>query len=289
MDTTLVFVTKCKLTLCNSFFRDMRLTLSSHRKGVLQSYFVGCSRKTGEKITVKEFHLPHYPADDTSIVSEVLFLSKLSHPGLPAFKEMFLTDTSVYVITDYIDQQRLSHCISTLNVTDARNIFKQLAQIVQYCHEKKIILRDLSPSNIVVKKLAAPSAFEVKIADLSMAVEANSKDALADHPLFEWPLVKFSSPEMILSQPYTIASDIWSLGVVLFAMLSRGKLPFEHNLDHILVRDISTAHYDFDCDEVWEDVSERAKSLVEQMLKVPINERPTAKECLKNHWVVIGE
>ncbi len=68
----------------------------------MQSYFVGCSRKTGEKVTIKEFHLAHYPAEDNSIMTEVLFLTKLSHVGIPQFKELFITDTSIFLITEYV-------------------------------------------------------------------------------------------------------------------------------------------------------------------------------------------
>eukprot|EP01042_Synura_sphagnicola_P010401 gene10401-13351_t len=48
-------------------------------KGVMQSFFVGCSRKTGEKVTIKEFHRSFSPTDDTSIMTEVLLLTKMSH------------------------------------------------------------------------------------------------------------------------------------------------------------------------------------------------------------------
>lgn len=265
-------------------------------KGVMQSFFVGCSRKTGEKVTIKEFHLSFYPTDDTSIMTEVLLLTKMSHAGIPQFKELFITDASIFLVTEYVDHQRLSHCMNTLNATEVRRIMKQLVSVVQYCHEKKIILRDLSPANIVVKRLnsqtgAGGSQFDVKIADFSMAVEANMSNpmpALADHALFDWSLVKFSAPEVVLSTPnYGMAADMWSLGVVLYAMLAQGKCPFEHTLDHILIRDVTQGHYDFD-DEIWEDVPEKAKTLVENLLKVNATERPNAKEVSRNHWLQIG-
>mmetsp|Transcript_43152 Transcript_43152/g.31524 ORF Transcript_43152/g.31524 Transcript_43152/m.31524 type:complete len:321 (+) Transcript_43152:77-1039(+) len=257
-------------------------------KGVMQSFFVGCSRQTGEKVTVKEFHLPFYPTDDTSIMTEVLFLTKLNHAGIPRFLELFITDTSIFCITEYVDHQRLSHCMNQLTPTDIRQIMKQLAAILTYCHERKIVLRELTPSNIVVKRLGG-SNFDVKIADLSLAVEVHNSTppALADHPLFDWSLVPFCAPELLLSQPYNTSADLWSLGVILFAMCANGKLPFDHTLDHILIKHITQAYYDCE-DEVWEEVADNAKSLVESLLKLPANERLTAKDVTRNHWVVIG-
>eukprot|EP01039_Chlorochromonas_danica_P016733 gene16733-19839_t len=67
-----------------------------------------------------------------------------------------------------------------------------------------------------------------------------------------------------------MAADMWSLGVVLYAMLAQGKCPFEHTLDHILIRDVTQGHYDFD-DEIWEDVPEKAKTLVENLLKPAVS------------------
>jgi serine/threonine protein kinase len=247
-------------------------------------------------VTVKEFHLAYYPAEDTSIMTEVLFLTKLAHPGISQFRELFITDASIFLITEYIDHQRLSHCMNNLNITEVRRIFKQLASIVQYCHEKKIILRDLSPQNIVVKRLNSQtgvggSQFDVKIADLSLAIEAGSMNpmpALSDHPLFDWSLVKYSSPEMVLSSPgYTTSTDNWSLGVLLYAMLAKGKCPFEHSLDHILIRDITLVNFDFD-EEVFGEVPQKAVTLVENLLKLAPTERLTAKDIVKNHWVQIG-
>lgn len=265
-------------------------------RGVMQSYFVGCSRKTGEKVTVKEFHLAHYPAEDSSIMTEVLFLTKLNHVGIPQFKEIFITDTSIFLVTEYVDHQRLSHCMNQLNPTEVRRILKQLIGVISYCHEKKIIIRDLSPQNIMVKRLNTEtglggSQFDVKIVDFSMAIEAGSSNpmsALSDHPLFDWTLVKFSSPEMVLSNPhYAVSSDMWSLGVLLYAMLAQGKLPFDHTLDHILVRNITQAHYDFD-DEIWEEIPEKAKTLVETLLKLNPTERATSREVTRNHWLQMG-
>jgi calcium-dependent protein kinase len=262
----------------------------------LQSYFVGCCRKTGEKVTIKEFHLAYYPAEDTSIMTEVLFLTKLTHPGIPQFRELFITDTAVFLVTEYVDHQRLSHCISHLDITEVRRIFKQLVSIVQYCHEKKIIVRDLNPQNIMIKRLnsetgAGGSQFDVKIADLSLAIESGSMNpmpAISDHPLFDWSLVKYSSPEMVLSSPgYTMSTDTWSLGVLLYTMLAKGKCPFDHSLDHILIRDITQVNFDFD-DEIWEEIPEKAKNLVESLIKLAPSERLTAKDIVKNHWVQIG-
>lgn len=262
-------------------------------RGVLQSYFVGCSRSTGEKVTIKEFHLPFYPTSDNSIMTEVLFLSKLSHRSLPRFKEIFITDISVFLVSEYVDQQRLVHVLRSLSHDETKQVMKGLFDVLQFLHEKKVVVRDLTPGNISFRRLPATQGggIEIKIADLSMAIEmgssSSSSSVLADHPLFDWPMVPYSSPEALKGEGCGAASDMWSCGVLLFQLLSKGDLPFNGEQDHILLAAIFKGDFDDD-GEVWEEVSEEARQLMDELLSVCPQDRPSAKEASKRPWMTMN-
>lgn len=125
-----------------------------------------------------------------------------------------------------------------------RNITKSLLGGINYCHERNIIIRNLTPDTIMVKKsggiMHASTIYEVKITDFSCAVPVGSTKNFADHPLFDWADVPYLAPEALLDSPYGKSMDLWSLGVLVFLMLS-GDLPFFNEDDKVLLNMIKVS------------------------------------------------
>lgn len=221
---------------------------------------------------------------------------------------------------DFIDSKRLKNFIDTANKTsqfgqtDVRNIMKSLISGVNYCHERSIIIRNLTPDTIMVKKsggiMHASTIYEVKITDFSCAVPVGSTKNFSDHPLFDWADVPFLAPEALLDQPYGKSMDVWSMGVLLFLMLS-GDLPFQNEDDKILLNTIKviiynldiqplnvhinygvdmkqSAQYSFGDNPAWEAIKEGPKALIGQVLIANPAQRLTAKEMAKDPWISSG-
>lgn len=141
-------------------------------------------------------------------------------------------------MVDYIDPGRLKNFVdwknqhTSLSVNETKQILLELASAVNYCHDKRYIVRNLTPDNIMLRKNG--EKFDVKIADMAYVVPVGSVDSLADHPLFDWADVPFTAPEALLGSSYGVPIDNWTLGVLLYYMLT-GCLPFYNEDDRTLV------------------------------------------------------
>ncbi len=231
---------------------------------------------------------------ESIVISEVLFLARLNHECIPKLNELFITDSSLFLVTNYIDPFRLTNFLdlkegkSMLHISDIRKIAKFLVSALLHCHDHGVIVRDLTPQNIMVKKTGIDGntggsmKVEVMITDFSLAVQAGSQQVLADHPLFDWNMVEYTAPEALLGQEYSFPMDCWAMGVLLYVMIS-GILPFHHDDDHVLVENIKTASYDFE-EDAFDMIDDTIKRLIEDLLKPWPAGRLTMKQALKNKW-----
>jgi serine/threonine protein kinase/tetratricopeptide (TPR) repeat protein len=124
------------------------------------------------------------------------------------------------LLTDWCDAQRL-------DIRSRLRLFLQVLEAVQYAHERQVIHRDLKPSNILVTK-----AGQVRLLDFGIATLLDDGEAAGKTPLttvYGHALTPiYSSPELIRGDPVTAKSDIYSLGVVLFELLT-GDRPYRLN------------------------------------------------------------
>jgi serine/threonine protein kinase len=228
------------------------------------------------------------------VSNEILFLAKLNHECIPKLSEIFITESSVYLVTNYIDPFRLANFIdvkegkSPLHIADVRRIAKSLCSALVHCHDRGVIVRDLTPQNIMVLKsgldgnTGGSMKIDVMITDFALAVQAGSTQALADHPLFNWNMVPYTAPEALLGHEYSFPMDCWALGTLIYVMLS-GIEPFHHDDDHVLVENIKTASFDFE-EDAFDSVDKVVKMLIVDLLRPLPEGRLTAKQAMKNNW-----
>src|SRR5712692_3262272 len=157
-------------------------------------------------------------------VMERQILANLDHPniarlidggttedGLPYFVLEYVEGTT---ITRYCDQHKL-------NTIERLKLFRQVCAAVQFAHQNLIVHRDLKPSNIIVTEDGTPKLLDFGIAKLlsgSTPVEATATIGRVLTP-------EYASPEQLRGLPITTSSDVYSLGVVLYELLS-GHRPF---------------------------------------------------------------
>lgn len=140
----------------------------------------------------------------------------------------------------------------------------------------------LQPENLLVSHTASGQPI-VKLTDFGDAVQLNSAHYV--HPLLGSP--EFASPELVLGEPVSLTSDLWSLGVVTYVLLS-GASPFLDESAEETCLNICRLDFSFPRD-YFQGVSQAARDFVCLLLKTNPGRRPPAGLCLQEPWLQAGQ
>ena len=185
----------------------------------------------------------------------------LRHPNITAIFDAGTDQGLNYIVMEYVPGgltlDQFTKPDNLLPVEQVTNVLYQCAMALDYAHRRGVVHRDIKPRNILVS-----DAMEIKIADFGVAVADGSPaehgDAWIGSPLY-------MSPEQIRREPLTGQSDLFSLGVIAYLLLT-GKHPFEaSNFDAIQHRILNTkpaalANFRADIPDVFQRIIDRALS-----------------------------
>jgi eukaryotic-like serine/threonine-protein kinase len=168
--------------------------------------------------------------------NERQILASLDHPNIARLLDGGTTEDGVpYLVMDLIDGVSIDrYCDDhTLSVTDRLHLFRRICEAVQYAHQRMVIHRDIKPSNILVTKDGVPKLLDFGIAKL-LDPSSGVGTTLA-RPMTP----EYASPEQISGAPVTASTDVYSLGVVLYQLLTgRSPYPGDTTTPHGLARAI---------------------------------------------------
>ena len=182
--------------------------------------------------------------EKADVLNESNILAKLDHPNIIKFYDVFESKKPkhmINIVTEYADGGDLSEKIKERknkngNFTESEilDYFTQICLAIRHIHEKKIIHRDLKSGNIFLMK----NGF-VKLGDFGIA---KNFQRTIDKAKTMVGTPYYLSPEIIESKPYDSKSDIWSLGVLLYEMMTF-KMPFNANSLASLIIKITRGNY----------------------------------------------
>lgn len=205
---------------------------------------------------------------------EIDNLEVLQHENIVEYYDSFETKTEVYLAMEYLPRGELFDYIVAhggLNEIDARKMFTQIASAVAHCHHKGISHRDLKLENILLSKDKKP-----KIVDFGFSKAVHPTSILATY----CGSALYASPEMILGKPYRGPEcDIWSLGVILFSMLT-ACMPFDDQDWTNFICSIQRADYPEP-----RSLSESVKNLISRMLDPCAKTRATIDDVISHPWL----
>lgn len=167
------------------------------------------------------------PQTEYRLRHERQILADLDHPGIARLFDGGTTKEGVpYIVMEYIDGVRIdAYCdLRRLGINDRLELFRQICLAVHHAHQNLIIHRDIKPSNILVTEDGTPKLLDFGIAKLTDAAGAATQGLTQEGAVVMTPAN--ATPEQILGQPVTTATDVYGLGLLLYRLLS-GIRPFD--------------------------------------------------------------
>ncbi|GAB1523351.1 serine/threonine-protein kinase gin4 [Rhizoctonia solani] len=206
-----------------------------------------------------------------AIHREIVIMKLINHPCIMALYDLQETETEFYLALEYVQGGELFDYIVSrgrLPEPEALFYFKQILYGLDYCHRFNISHRDLKPENILLDK-----NMNIKIADFGMAaleVANGMLETSCGSP-------HYASPEIVAGKAYHGASsDVWSCGVVLYALLT-SRLPFDHPDIRVLLKKVKVGKF-----EMNSDISPLAQDLIRRMLVVDPEKRITVRQIFRH-------
>jgi len=173
--------------------------------------------------------------------NERQIMASLDHPNIARLLDGGTAKGSPYLVMEYIEGLRIDeYCDSkTLSTRDRLQLFVEVCSAVQYAHQHLVVHRDLKPGNILITSDGVPKLLDFGIAKL-LEPELFLQTAELTMSQMKPMTPEFASPEQILGAPVTTSSDVYSLGVLLYRLLT-GHSPYrmEGRPLHELARAIS--------------------------------------------------
>ena len=236
---------------------------------------------TNEKVALKFISRASIkkPTHWTRIRREINLLRAMHHPHIVKLYDYKDNGSDILLMMEYISggdlfDRIVHHRDQRFSEKEARPLFRQIISAVDYCHQNRIIHRDLKPENLMVD-----DRNQIKLIDFGFANIYSPRGYLETNcgsPLY-------ASPEIVQGVKYVGPEvDIWSLGVILFAMLT-GTLPFEDEQLKGLYAKICAGNY-----QVPSYLSPEARDLLKIMLTVDPKQRATMKDIKFSAWVMQG-
>nr|XP_012636419.1 MAP/microtubule affinity-regulating kinase 3-like [Microcebus murinus] len=228
---------------------------------------------TGTKVALKIMSKRAYPTLDW-LHMEINAMRALDHPNVLKLLNVIESEDTVWLVTEYASSGDLLQYIRShqrLSEEEARPIFCQLLNAVQYCHENHIVHRDLKPDNILLDE-----HMNVKLADFGLAGTFSEENYL--HRFCGTPT--FSAPEIFLHKEYVGPEvDVWSLGAVLYHMIA-GRPPFVGGNLKQLRMNITQGRY-----ETPAFFSRKLRALLKKFFTLDAKLRPTLPELITDVWI----
>lgn len=224
------------------------------------------------KIVRKDF-LDSKPSLRRKMRREISVLKLLSHPNVMSLIDVFEIETHLFLVMEFVDGLELFEFLvrrGALPPNEALAFFHQIICGLEYCHRRLIVHRDLKPENLLLDR-----QLRLKIADFGMT-SLNPPGSLLETSCGS---PHYCDPMVVSGERYDgLKADIWSCGVILYAMVT-GRLPFDdENLQRLLLK-VQAGQF-----HLPSNLPDDLRDLIKKMLTVDPDERITLDGIKAHPW-----
>ncbi|XP_019057974.1 PREDICTED: CBL-interacting serine/threonine-protein kinase 21 isoform X6 [Tarenaya hassleriana] len=213
----------------------------------------------------------------SQVKREIQTMKLLRHPHIVRIHEVIGTKTKICIVMEHVPGGQLSDKLAyrnKLKESEARKLFHQLIDAVDYCHNRGVYHRDLKPQNLLLD-----AEGNLKVSDFGLSAVPTSGDMLSTacgSPCY-------LAPELLLNKSYSGAAvDVWSCGVILFELLA-GYPPFDDQALVVLYKKILRADFTY---PPW--FTESHIKLIYRILDPNPQKRITIPEIFQDSWFRIN-
>ncbi|XP_010896924.2 ribosomal protein S6 kinase alpha-5 isoform X1 [Esox lucius] len=280
-------VASCAMMKDSTFYMNYEMDLKDNALG--EGSFSICRqcihKKTGQKYAVKIVS----KRMEAQTQKEIAALKLCDgHPNIVKCHEIYHDQLHTYLVLELLGGGELLERIRRkqhFSETEASRIMRRLVSAVSHMHDVGVVHRDLKPENLLFTDESENS--EIKIIDFGFARLKPPDNQLLKTPCFT---LAYAAPEILKYDGYDESCDLWSLGVILYTMLS-GQVPFQcqgksltHTSAEEIMKKIKQGDFSFE-GEAWRSVSQQAKDLIQELLTVDPDKRIKMCGLRYNAWL----
>eukprot|EP00117_Sycon_ciliatum_P037901 scpid15967/ scgid28258/ Serine/threonine-protein kinase BRSK2; Brain-selective kinase 2; Brain-specific serine/threonine-protein kinase 2; Serine/threonine-protein kinase 29; Serine/threonine-protein kinase SAD-A len=229
--------------------------------------------KTKKKVAIKIIDRSHVKESVVRKVErEIVVMKLIQHPHLLRLFDVYDNTKYLFLVLEYVEGGELFDYLvkrGRLSPKEARRLFRQIVSAISYCHDHSVCHRDLKPENLLLD-----SKNDIRVADFGMAnlqIEVMRTSCGSPH---------YAAPEVIMGEHYDgFKADVWSCGVILYALLA-GQLPFDDPNLSTLLEKVKFGHF-----EMPAYFPPKAQRLIFRMLERNPANRISLKQVMKDDWL----
>ena len=244
-------------------------------KGSFSTIYKAFNTKDNKQYAIKEVIIDKKSVK-SNVKREFLVLKKLNHPNIVKLYDL-IVDTNynnIYFVFDYYSKGDFAMFLNNKPLKEkyCKKYAQQLGDGLQYLIENNIIHRDLKPQNILLT-----NELNIKITDFGFARKFDKNillNTLCGSPMY-------MAPEIINKQDYSIKSDLWSVGIIIYQMFY-GKVPYDVNNFIQLIKEINTKQINYNIKGI--KISKNALNLLKGLLTIDVKDRITWNDYFYHNW-----
>jgi serine/threonine protein kinase len=245
----------------------------------------GTQKETGRSYAIKIVsNAKLSEAEEAKLKEEIAIMQELKHPNIIRLYDVY-TEPDYFLVTEKMaggDLLSRINGMAFLGERQGRRVCTSILEAVRYMHSKKIAHRDLKPENILLDDSDSDNVI-VKVGDFGFA----KREELPNSFTTMCGTAAYVAPEILRAEPYGIAADLWSVGIIAYILLV-GYQPFRGEDDDTLHHQIRDGVFEFD-EKFWSNITSEAKAFIASVLKVDPAERLSANEALAHKWFTLED